>query len=650
MTSGIDLNPLNAPSAGELLGADWGPGAIPGTDMGGKKGRALYKSKGGRRVDMLPKTRYEMLRTQLDQDRQSWRAHIVDLKQNFLPYRTRWLDDAGTPNQGQKKMQYIVDNTPVLSIRTLAAGLMSGVTNPSRPWVRIKTHDEDIFDLPGVADWCEDVTQAVQMMLAKSNYYDSMEPMYREIGTFGTLAHGCYENPWNPNDPHQPIVNYVPYTWGEYWIQQDSSGRVVTFLRQFQWTAKQIVERFVDDPYDDNDPKWANISPATKSLWINRNDERRMEVIQVIEPNKEAIPGSPFAKDFPVRSVFYERGGSPLQLLEVSGYRVMPVKVARWDLNSDDAWGHSPAMDCLGDAKSLQVQHKRKAQAIDKQLDPPLLGDANVKKTRVSMLPGEVTWLEGAAQNSYGLKPLYEVKPDTQGALMDIKDMRERIQSSLYTDVFQMLKSMGDELKSGITATEIQARVQERILEMGPVLTRLNNELYDPQIDQLLQIGMRRSRLAWQYVARGMDVPKGVEMIFPPPPPALKGKELSIEYTSILSQAMRMSEIQAIQQITTYVIQGSATKPELLDKIDFDAAIDHVADVLNVPPSVIISTANAMKVRDKRAQMAAQQQQQEQQQNSMQVAAQAAKNLGSVPLGGGSALESLMGVQPQGNA
>lgn len=649
MGAGEDLNPLNMPSQGEFLGADFGPGAIPGTDMGGKKGRAaIYRNKG--QIPYPEKTKYEVLRAQLDQERESWRSHILDLKNNFLPYRTRWLDDGGMPNQGNKKTTYIIDNSPVLAIRTLAAGLMSGVTNPSQRWIRIKTHDTDLYDAPGVAVWCEAVTNAVLDMLARSNYYDTMEPVYRELGTFGTAAHGCYEMPFDPRFPADPILNFVPYTWGEYWIGQDSRQRVQTFLRKFKWTARQIVERFVDNPQNPNDPKWRNISPQTISLWRNRSGEQRIELVHVLEPNREYIPGSPLPRDRLVRSVFYERGGNPNQLLEVSGYYNMPVKVPRWDLNSDDAWGHSPAMDCLGDAKSLQVQHKRKAQGIDKHLDPPLIGDANLKKTRVSMLPGDVTWLEGAAINSYGLKPLYEVKPDLGPLLEDIKDMRGRIQASLYTDVFQMLKTMGEELKSGITATEIQARVQERILEMGPVLTRLNNELYEPQIEQVLDIGIRRSKLAWQYMQRNLPLPRGVEMIFPPPPAALKGKPLKIEYISILSQAMKLSEVKGIQQLVSYVIQVAGAKPDVLDKLDLDTSIDIVADRLSVPPEIVVPTAVAEKFREKRAQQAQQQQAQQAALEKTQVSAQAAKNLGAAPLGEGNALEHLMGAQPGGSA
>src|ERR1700722_18115248 len=590
MAAGPDLNPLNFPDEGTLLGADQGPGSIPGTDMGGAK-KKIYQKRG--QIALPLKTKYEVLRGQLDQERESWRAHILDLKNNFLPYRTRWLDDGGWPNLGNKKTNYIIDNTPQLAIRTLSAGMMSGVTNPSRPWIRIKTHDKALYEADGVAMWCEAVTNATLDMPARSNYYDTMEPVYRELGTFGTAAHGCYEMKFDSREPEAPVLNFVPYTWGEDWIRQDSRQHVHTFMRVFRWTARQIIERFVDDPENPNDPKWRNISPTTIALWRSRMGEQRIEVVHVLEPNEYYTPGSPMPLHRKCRSTFYERGGNPNQALEVSGYYQMPVKVPRWDLNSDDAWGHSPAMDCLGDAKSLQVQQKRKAQAIDKMVDPPLIGDANLKKTRVSMLPGDVTWLEGAALNSFGLKSLYEVKIQLEPLLEDCKDMRGRIQASLYTDVFQMLKTMGEELKSGITATEIQARVQERILEMGPVLTRLNNELYEPQIEQVLDIGMRRSRLAWQYLQAGKSVPNGVEMIFPPPPKALKGKPLRIEYISILSQAMKAPEVQGIQQLATWILQTAGVKPDVLDKFDFDKAVDILGDRIPVPPEIIIPTAEA---------------------------------------------------------
>lgn len=649
MTSGADLNPLNAPSQGEFLGADYGPGAIPGTLMTKRKAAATRKDRGGQ-TQYPPKTRYMILRGQLDTDRQSWINHWLQLKRNFLPYRTRWLDDGGEVNKGNRKDQYIIDNTPPLAVRTCSSGLMSGVTNPSRPWIRIKPADKDLYSQPGVAVWCEKLTFAVLKMLERSNFYQAIEPEYREIATFGTMALGCYELPYDYRFPEQPIVNFVAYTIGEYWIGQNAQSRVDVFMRQFRWTAKQIVDKFVDNPEDPNDPKWANISPQTRALWRNRSSEQRITLYQVIEPNKDWIPGRLGAEGMPVRSVFFEEGGDPNTLLEVKGYRKMPVHVVRWDLNSDDAWGHSPAMECLGDAMALQTQEKRKAQAIDKLVDPPLIGDANLKKTRVSMLPGDTTWLEGAAVNSYGVKPLYEVKPQTQELSDDIKTIQRRVEAACYADVFQMLKSMGDQLKSGITATEISARQQERLLELGPLLNRMNSEGFNPIIDQQIEIVFRRSRLAWQHMQAYGFVPPNMEMLVPPPPKALAKVRLEVEYVSILAQAMRMSEIQSIQQITTFALSMAQTVPDILDKFDFDAGIDIVADRLNVPPEFIVPTEQANKVRAIRAKNAQEQQQREAAQNALQVGAQAVKNLGNAPMGGSNALDQLMNGPAGGNA
>jgi hypothetical protein len=161
---------------------------------------------------------------------------------------------------------------------------------------------------------------------------------------------------------------------------------------------------------------------------------------------------------------------------------------------------------------------------------------------------------------------------------------------------------------------------------------------------------MRRSKVAWQLAAAGEPIPPHVEMIFPPPPPALKGKQLRIEYISILAQAQRMDEINSIQKLITYVLGTVQAKPDVLDKINFDNTIDILADRMAVPPEVVVQTEVADKLRQARAKRMAQQQAQQQQMDQTQVAAQAVKNLGNAPLGDGNALEHLMSAQAGGNA
>ncbi len=660
--TGTDLNPLNAPSAGELV--DSAPPVRDGS-KGSRNIRRLSADGYGARkrgakgktplstdeqtvpLEQPPKTRYEVRRNYMKLDWETWRPHYLDIKNLFLPYRTRWLDDGGVPNRGNKKMQYIVDNCPLLALRTMSAGLMSGMTSPSRPWFRFRPDDDAVYEQEGVAEWCEKATDGCHKILGKSNFYRAMPTLYSEIGAFGTAALGNYEVPFDPSRKHQPVVNFITYTCGEYLCSQNDENVVDTFFRKFKWTVRQIIEKFVSDPYDADCPDWDNISPATIALWRSRKWETWVDIIHVIEPNDEWEAGALGTKGMQSRSVYYELGGNPNQLLGILGYHNKPVKVARWDTNSDSVYGHSPAMYSLGDAKQLMVQQKRKMQAIDKQVEPPLIGDAALKRTTVSQLPGDITWVEVTAASTHGLKPLYEVKPEMAAMLQDLEETRKRIRAGMYEDVFQMMRSLDDTLKAGITATEINARKQEQLLELGPLLDRLNGELLEPVIEDVFDLMVKRSKLAWQYLARGMQLPPGIEMFIPPPPKALQGVKLKIDYISILAQAVRVAEVQGINQITQYVLQLVEAKPDIMDKVDWDKAVDILSERTGVPPEMIVSDQVVKDIRTARAKQQAAQQQQQAQQQKIMAASQAAKNLGQAPVGGSNALDQLVnGQQP----
>jgi hypothetical protein len=146
-------------------------------------------------------------------------------------------------------------------------------------------------------------------------------------------------------------------------------------------------------------------------------------------------------------------------------------------------------------------------------------------------------------------------------------------------------------------------------------------------------------------MARNIKVPDGVEMYIPPPPPALAGVKLDIDYISILAQAVRVAEIQGINQTTQYVLQLAEAKPEVLDKVDFDKAVEIIADRTGTPPECIVSDEMVKKIRAQRQQAQAAAQQAQQKQQMMMSASQAAKNLGQTPVGGTNALDQLINGQ-----
>ena len=91
--------------------------------------------------------------------------------------------------------------------------------------------------------------------------------------------------------------------------------------------------------------------------------------------------------------------------------------------------------------EALMLQQKRKAQAIDKLVDPPLVGNPKLRNQKVSMLPGDVTYVDEST-GKVGLRPIYEIEPNIQALLEDIGETQKRIDTVMYRDIFQMLTTM----------------------------------------------------------------------------------------------------------------------------------------------------------------------------------------------------------------
>jgi len=166
--------------------------------------------------------------------------------------------------------------------------------------------------------------------------------------------------------------------------------------------------------------------------------------------------------------------------------------------------------------------------------------------------------------------------------MLDIQDVRDRIRSSYYADLFMML---ANDTRSGITATEVAERHEEKLLMLGPVLERLQNELLSPMID-----------IAFDYAERAG--------ILPPPPQELEGTELKVEFISVLAQAQRAVAAQGVDRLLGTVGNLAQLKPEVLDKIDFDQVVDDYGDMYGVNPKIVVPDEKVAAIRAQRAQAA----------------------------------------------
>ena len=71
---------------------------------------------------------------------------------------------------------------------------------------------------------------------------------------------------------------------------------------------------------------------------------------------------------------------------------------------------------------------------------------------------------------------------------MDIQDVQKRIKEIFFNDLFLMFQQMEAEPRS---ATAIDARREEKMVMLGPVLERFQNEALDKVIDRVFNIMLR---------------------------------------------------------------------------------------------------------------------------------------------------------------
>ena len=521
-------------------------------------------------ASLNPRQRKLARKSALWTERSSWDSHWREISEYQQPRLGRFFKT--DRNQGKKRHQNILDNTAVFAARTLAAGMMSGMTSPARPWFKLALPDTDLMEFGPVKTWLHEVNSLMLSIFASSNTYRALHSCYEEMGLFGTWADFLL-------DDFDNVIHHYPMTIGEYALATDHKGNVNTVCREFQMTVWQLVEKFGLE----------NCSPTVRNLYDKRHLDAWVDVVHMVEPRYQRDPSKLDAKNMKFSSCYFEPGRDNFdKFLRESGYKRFPALCPRWVVTGNDVYGQSPGMDALGDVKQLQQEQLRKGQAIDYKVNPPLQVPTAYKGAQSSRLPGGVFYVDAMGQNA-GVRSAFEVNLDLSHLLEDINDVRGRIRQAYYADLFLML---ANDTRSNVTATEVAERHEEKLLMLGPVLERLQNELLSPLIDITFE------RAAEAGLMTGKRAP----------PPELEGMELKVEFVSVLAQAQRAVAAGGVDRLLGTVGTLAGLKPEVLDKIDMDQVVDDYAEMFGVNPEIVIPDDKVAEIRAARAEQMAQQQ------------------------------------------
>jgi hypothetical protein len=525
--------------------------------------------------------------------------------------------------------EHILDSTGDQAFLTAENGMIANVTNPAQRWINLKPGgDPDLAEYGPVAQFFDDSAQVMLDAIEDSGTYESFQNLY---GYGLKFSNGLL---WMEED-YKRVVNTRVVPLGQWCIAKDQYGEVNIIWRKFRTTVGNLVPTFGrrgrKGGYD-----WSNFSVQVRDAWDRGRYQTPVDVGHLVMPNPDFDPRYANATEKAFKSCYFELGGGMASAsglavstmrdegiyLRESGYDQIPAFVFQWHVTGDDVYGmRCPGLTALPDIRELQHWKLKKTSALDKMVDPPTYGPPWTKFLKIGHLPGQHTATQDTDLQRGGIRKLYDQDPRILEVMDHLTEMKQNIKSAFYVDVFRMLDSMTGTTRQ-MTATEVAARQQEKMIQLVGMLNRLNKRVLNPFTERLFNYLLKQGRL-------------------PPIPEELDGQPIKVEYVSTMAQAMRSLNVGSINQVLETCIQLAGTEgsaARIWNKVDMYQAIDEIAKASGAPARIIRGDEQVAEIERAQAEARAQ----EAQAMQMQTLTKGVKDLAQSPTEGKNALTDLV--------
>jgi hypothetical protein len=527
----------------------------------------------------------------LKNERMEWESEWRQISEYLLPGRGIY-QTFSKPRKRKLVSPKVINTTGEDALYILTSGMHGGLTSPSRPWFKLLWAQQDLNKFEPLKAWIQECELRLHSRLQDSNFYSIINSFYNEYAGFGSSCIYVGDNTDSPVDP----FHFELLTAGEYYISLDASGKPLVFCRIIYLTPAQMVARF------------SSCSASIKKDVKEGKAGIHLSTCVVVEYiTKEKFSDKTYTQ------IFYEytdqartrREGEP-EPLEIKGFYEWPYPFGRWSTVGSDVYGIGPGSRALPHIKRLQEMEKAFLMATHKSINPPLNAPARMKG-KLNTLPGGYNYYSNPSEK---VDELYQIRFDYTGVSSAIERVEERIQKNFFNDIF--LTGTRDPNATPYKATEVTAREQEKMLRLGPVIERLQNEFLKPLIERCFNIMLRRG-------------------LFPPMDPALAqmAGDYSISLVSPLATAQRAVALNGINSFLAFLSQAAQFSPEIIDNVNPDEAARDYADITGVRLGILRQTSEVQQLRAQRQQQMQAEKEKQDQMMAAQVAGQYSGDMAS---------------------
>jgi len=448
--------------------------------------------------------------------------------------------------RGAKLHKDIFDGSGELAAEQLAAALFGMVTNPATKWFGIAPINRDLLDDEYTAYWCEDSTRRMLSMFnsARTNFAPQQLLKLQNYASFGTGPQFIAEKP-------NGLPLFQTAALVECYIAENDDGMVDTVYRHYKRTAFQAFARF------------GQRLPA-KIIDMARDPKKMdqtVELLHVVEPRMER--DAQMADTLNMKFAEYYICIDGKELLSESGFEENPWVCPRMNPRPGEVYGRGRGMTALADNKMLQRAMKATIRAAEKRTDPPIqvpddgvMSPLQMTTSGINVVRADLMKFPGG-----GIRAI-ETGADPQVGEAFAESIRQRIDAAFWLPILQAFTD------PKMTATQVLKLDEQTLRFIGPIIGRLQSEDLGPMIDRVFGIMLRGGQ-------------------FLPPPPALAGERLEVEYVSPIAKAQRLEEARGLAETFEILAPILGPDDETWDILDKDKAFRLVADLRGVPADVL---------------------------------------------------------------
>jgi len=469
----------------------------------------------------------------------NWRNYQEEVNKYVIP-RKGWVNTM--KQRGERlKFGFLYDSTAIRALKIMAAGFHSNLTNPATKWFNLRTRNIDLMEFTDVQIWFKKVEDIIFGILNSSNFDTTMQEFYLSVGSAGTSAILMQKDP-------KDTVRFTQVPVGQLAFNEDSTGRVNRMYRTFPLTAQQAFE------------KWGTDAGEAVTSTYEKKPNDKLEFIHYVGPRDKYDNTKEDDINMPFESLWIEK--SKQHKIKESGYKNFPYAVGRFYKEGSDPMGYSPAMDVFCDIKLVSAQKKTMLRASMKQADPAYILPDKGFILPLNANPGATNYRkQGTSADDIRELPSSGNIPITVDV---IKMVQDEIKEAFFVPLFQALSNITKQM----TIPEIQRRIAENMVLLGPTVGRFTQEVLD-------------NVLLWVFDVAYEDG------LIPDPPEAIAGSELDIVYLGPLAKAQRESEVSSIDSFLMEVGGIANVKPEVLDLINEDKIVRSIAKIRGISPEML---------------------------------------------------------------